>query len=293
MNPFKKEYEKFEKKLTNILNTSSNAKTWSDLLPLTKEILAHLSKYQYLEFAKLSNRHTLSKRLAQCLNPECPGGVHEVVLDIYQLILNNIISKNEAKLMDNLGLYACGLFPFFPNASLTNKKKYLEIIVKKNFLCIDINEFILCLPGLLCSIIPGLDDNNDEMTQMIYDTLDLIKSKIKEHNFFGVYWTLILRNNHLRSSGMKYLLEKTTKYIDIKKSNLKKEDIIKNYFPNINTVVINALCSVIEEKEIPTVRMGMDFIITRFPLTKENDMINDNSKITLIISALKLLVKNE
>ena len=293
MNPFKKEYEKFEKKLTNILNTSSNAKTWSDLLPLTKEILAHLSKYQYLEFAKLSNRHTLSKRLAQCLNPECPGGVHEVVLDIYQLILNNIISKNEAKLMDNLGLYACGLFPFFPNASLTNKKKYLEIIVKKNFLCIDINEFILCLPGLLCSIIPGLDDNNDEMTQMIFDTLDLIKSKIKEHNFFGVYWTLILRNTHLRSSGMKYLLEKITKYIDIKKSNLKKEDIIKNYFPNINTVVINSLCSVIEEKEIPTVRMGMDFIITRFPLTKENDMINDNSKITLIISALKLLVKNE
>ena len=39
--------------------------------------------------------------------------------------------------------------------------------------------------------------------------------------------------------------------------------------------------------------MGMDFIITRFPLTKENDMINDSSKITLIISALKLLVKNE
>jgi hypothetical protein len=133
MNPFKKEYEKFEKKLTNILNTSSNAKTWSDLLPLTKEILAHLSKYQYLEFAKLSNRHTLSKRLAQCLNPECPGGVHEVVLDIYQLILNNIISKNEAKLMDNLGLYACGLFPFFPNASLTNKKKIFGNYCKKKF----------------------------------------------------------------------------------------------------------------------------------------------------------------
>ena len=83
MNPFKKEYEKFEKKLTNILNTSSNAKTWSDLLPLIQEILTHLNKNPHLEFSKLSNRYLLSKRLAQCLNPECPGGVHEVVINIY------------------------------------------------------------------------------------------------------------------------------------------------------------------------------------------------------------------
>ena len=293
MNPTKKDYERFEKKLTNILSSSANANSWSDLLPVTKDILAHLTKNQNLEFAKLSNRHILSKRLAQCLNPECPGGVHEVVLDIYNVILHNIISKNEAKLMDNLGLYACGLFPFFQNASLANKEKYLEIIVKKNLLCIDANELILCLPGLLASIIPGLDDNNDKMTLLIYDTLDIIKLRIKDHTFYGVYWTLILRNKHIRTSGMKYLLEKTNKYSDYEKLNMNKNEIIKNYYPNVNTVVVNALCSVIEDNDIPTVRMGMDYIITRFPLSKENEIISDNSKIILIISALKLLVRNE
>ena len=293
MNPTKKDYERFEKKLTSILSSSANANSWSDLLPVTKDILAHLTKNQNLEFAKLSNRHILSKRLAQCLNPECPGGVHEVVLDIYNVILHNIISKNEAKLMDNLGLYACGLFPFFQNASLANKEKYLEIIVKKNLLCIDANELILCLPGLLASIIPGLDDNNDKMTLLIYDTLDIIKLRIKDHTFYGVYWTLILRNKHIRTSGMKYLLEKTNKYSDYEKLNMNKNEIIKNYYPNVNTVVVNALCSVIEDNDIPTVRMGMDYIITRFPLSKENAIISDNSKIILIISALKLLVRNE
>ena len=293
MNPTQKDYTRFEKKLTNILNSSARAKEWSDLLPLIQEILNHLNKNPHLEFAKLSNRYLLSKRLAQCLNPECPSGVHEVVLDIYNVILHNIISKNEAKLMDNLGLYACGLFPFFANASLTNKAKYLNIIVKNNLLCIDINELILCLPGLLASIIPGLDDNNDKITGMIYETLESIKLRIKEHTFFGVYWTLILRNKHIRTSGIRYLLEKTNKYQDFLNLKMKKEDIIYNYFPNINTVVVNALCGVIEDKDIPTVRMGMDFIISRFPLSKENDLISDNSKITLIIYALKLLVRNE
>ena len=293
MNPTKKDYTRFEKKLTNILNSSGSAKEWSDLLSLIQEILSLLNKNQNLEFAKLSNRYLLSKRLAQCLNPECPSGVHDVVLEIYNVILHNIISKNEAKLMDNLGLYACGLFPFFTNATLANKTKYLNIIVKNNLLCIDINELILCLPGLLASIIPGLDDNNDKMTALIYETLDAIKLRIKEHTFFGVYWTLILRNKHIRASGMKYLIEKTNKYQDYLNMKLKKSDIIYNYYPNINTVVVNALCGVIEENDIPTVRMGMDFIITRFPLSKENDLINDNAKINLIISALKLLVRNE
>jgi hypothetical protein len=195
--------------------------------------------------------------------------------------------------MDNLGLYCCGLFPFFANATLANKTKYLNIILKNNLLCIDINELNLCLPGLLASIIPGLDDNNEKITRMIFEALDSIKLRIKEHNFFGVYWTLILRNKHIRASGMKYLVEKTNKYKDYISMKMQREDIIYNYFPNINTVVVNALCGVIEDNDIPTVRMGMDFIITHFPLSKDNDLINDNSKITLIIYALKLLVRNE
>lgn len=42
-----KEIEKFEKKLLSILNSSANAKAWSDLLPMTKEILSHLKKSKY------------------------------------------------------------------------------------------------------------------------------------------------------------------------------------------------------------------------------------------------------
>ena len=69
--------EKFEKKLINILNTSSNAKSWGDLLPMSKEILSQLTKYdKTINFAKISTKHKLAKRLAQCLNPEFPNGVH-------------------------------------------------------------------------------------------------------------------------------------------------------------------------------------------------------------------------
>jgi len=291
-----KEYEKFEKKLLNILNSSANAKAWSDLLPMTKEILNHLTKNQDdIDFSQISTKHMLAKRLAQCLNPEFPNGVHEVVLDVYKILITNIMIKQDMQLMDNLALYASGLFPFFSHASLQNKTKFLNDIVKDNLLNINPDELTLCFPGLLASLIPGLDDNNESTTKLIFKAFeDFITKLNNKQTFFGSYWTILLRNKQLRPSGIKYLIENIIKYSELQKKPIEEQkSIIENFYPNINTTVVNALSEIIKDEDIPTVRNGMDFILTRLPLSKENNMINDNAKINLIRNALYLLIKNE
>ena len=288
-----KTFEKFEKKLNNKLIEASTAKSWSDLLPIIKKIASILMVNRDYDFNKLSNKLLLGKRLAQSLNPECPSGLHEITLEAYIIILQNIISKNNNKLMDNLHIYTYGLFPFFPNANLPSKKKFIEKIVKGIFINLNIIELKVCLPGLLSSLIPGLDDNNEETTKNIYSSFDDLAKK-DEHSFFGVYWMLLLRCQHLRNSGIKYLLEKVKKYNDIKDlPENEQKDIIYKYFPNINSTVVNALSEIIKDKEIPVIRNGMDFIITRLPLSKNNTMISDEAKINLINSALNLYVRNE
>ena len=295
-----KTFDKFDKKLKKYISSASNAKAWSDLLPIMKDILTLLSRnkkdYDFHEIT-LVNRQILAKRLAQGLNPECPSGLHDVTLDVYEVLLKNIMDHHNKKLMDNLYLFAYGLFPFFPNATIQNKKKFLENILYPIFFNLNKEEFKLCLPGLLSSLIPGLDDNNDQTTKLIYKAFDDIISKNKgelERDFFGVYWMLLLRCQHLRSSGIKYLLEKSIKYADyIQLDEEKKKDKIEKQYPNLNITVINALCEIIKDKDIPTVRNGMDFIMTRIPLSQQNKLINDDAKINLIISALQLLIKNE
>ena len=134
-----KSFEKFDKKLTNKINNASTAKSWSDLLPIMKDILSVLNRNNEYDFHNISVKNLLAKRLAQALNPECPSGLHDVTLDVYELILNNIISHHQNKLMNNLYLYAYGLFPFFPNATIQNKIKFLDKIVKPIFLQLNIN----------------------------------------------------------------------------------------------------------------------------------------------------------
>ena len=290
-------FDKFDKKLSAKLSSTSTAKGWSDLLTIMRDILSLLTKYKNLDFNKITDKNVLAKRLSQGLNPECPSGVHEITLEVYQIILSNISENYNHRLMNNLYLFAYGLFPFFPNATNNNKKFFMEKIVEPIFLPLNKEELKLCLPGLLSSLIPGLDDNNDQTTKLIFKVFDKFISNNNgemERDFFGVYWMLLLRCQHLRTSGIKYLLEKITKYQDlVKLDEDKKKEIIDKQFPNINTTVVNALCEIIKDKDIPTVRNGMDFIISRIPLTQKNNMIDDNAKINLIISGLHLLIKNE
>ena len=290
-----KEFKKFDKNLSNILSSSSGAASWSDLLPFTKEILQLLEKKKdEFNFALLTDKNTLSKRLAQCLNPGCPGGVHEVVIQIYTIIFQNILSQNNNKLEDNLGIYSYGLFPFFSYASIPNKNKFLDSIIDSCFLKLDQNELNLCLPGLLSSLIPGLDDNNDAISQKIYTAFGELKKRMKKGVFYGTFWSILLRNKSLRPSGIKYLFEKMAKYSDYSAlDEEKKKEILEDEYPNINSLVVNSLSEIIEEQDIPTVRVAMDFIITRIPLSKENTMLTDDAKMILITSALKLLIKNE
>ena len=118
-------YEKFEKKLIGILNSTSNAKSWSDLLKFAKEILVILKKNEKeIDFSKISTKPLLEKRLAQCLNPDVPNGVHEVIIDIYSCLLSNISSQQNSSLQDNLGLYLSGLFPFLATHHYKIRKNF-------------------------------------------------------------------------------------------------------------------------------------------------------------------------
>ena len=289
-----KEFKKFDKNLSNILSSSSGAASWSDLLPFTKDVLQLFEKRkENFNFAFLTERNTLSKRLAQCLNPECPGGVHELVINIYSIILKNILLKNNGILEDNLGIYSSGLFPFFSYASIPNKLIFLENIVGDCFLKLNSDELSLCLPGLISSLIPGLDDNNEEISNKIYSIFDQLRKKMEKGVFYGTYWSLLLRNKLLRPSGIKYLFEKMSKYEEYEMDEKKKKEILEDEYPDINNLVVNSLSQIIEDQDIPTVRISMDFVILRIPLIKENKMLSDKAKIILITSALKLLIKNE
>ena len=204
------------------------------------------------------------------------------------------MNNNNHKLGKNLGLFSSGLFPFYQNASTQNKKIFLQNIVQTIFFYINVYELELCLPGLLVSILPSLDENNEEIMKMIFQIFEDMIIKLKPRIFYGNLWSIMLKNSKLRSSGMKFL-SKVIPNDDFYKNDENNERQLKDnekFYPNFDILVVNSLCSVIENTDIQTIRLGMDFLLSRFPLFKKG-IISDESKITLLVSVFKLLIKND
>ena len=97
--------EKFDKKMTNkFLPRFAKALEWPDFMTILKKLKENLVKYKEANMGVLTDKISLAKRLAQCLNQKVPSGVHEIDLDIYSMLFSNIKLHNNNFMGDNLGL---------------------------------------------------------------------------------------------------------------------------------------------------------------------------------------------
>ena len=82
---------KFDKKLSKkILPKFETARDWTDLMAILKNLRDNLKKYSQHDMSKLTDKIILGKRFAQCLNPSLPQGLHEITLEIYDMLFDNI-----------------------------------------------------------------------------------------------------------------------------------------------------------------------------------------------------------
>ena len=125
-----------------------------------------------MQFVFLPKKVTITKRLAQCLHPALPSGVHIKALETYDLILNRIGTNGLAQ---DLFLFTSGLFPLLGHASIAVKPSLLDLY-ETHFVELG-KELIPCLRGFVLALLPGLEEGSE-----LFERRDLLshqKLKIK------------------------------------------------------------------------------------------------------------------
>ena len=98
----------------------------------------------------------IGKRLAQCLHPALPSGVHLKALECYNLILSQIGS---ARLAQDLFIYSVGLFPLLGQASIAVRPVLLNIY-ESHFLPLK-SKLYPGLSGFLVALFPGIEEGSE------------------------------------------------------------------------------------------------------------------------------------
>lgn len=96
-------YKKYVQQVEKCLNSFDNVHEWADCIAFLKQLLkvrnlaAIVTKrlrytaqtfQSYMQFKEIPRKLIVAKRLAQCLNPALPTGVHQRALEVYVHILS-------------------------------------------------------------------------------------------------------------------------------------------------------------------------------------------------------------
>lgn len=116
-----------------------------------RQVLVGNTKYPVIP-----KRVTIGKRLAQCLHPALPSGVHLKALETYDIIFKCIGTQ---RLAQDLFIYSAGLFPLLGHAAM-GVKPVLLTLYERHFVALG-KEIKPGLNGILLGLLPGLEEGSE------------------------------------------------------------------------------------------------------------------------------------
>lgn len=127
---------------------------------------------------KLPQAAHVANRLARCLDPALPSGVHQKALEVYNTIFE-IIKGQE--LHSEIHLWLPGLLPLMSYASI-NVKPIVITLFEKHILPLPSLRNIL--RPLLLSFLPGIDDESSETFEQVFKLIEDVKLKVNDDSHF-------------------------------------------------------------------------------------------------------------
>ncbi|XP_045150419.1 protein dopey-1 isoform X8 [Echinops telfairi] len=191
-------YRNYVAAIDKALKNFEYSSEWADLISALgklNKVLQNNAKYQVVP-----KKLTIGKRLAQCLHPALPGGVHRKALETYEIIFKIIGPKRLAK---DLFLYSSGLFPLLANAAMSVKPTLLGLY---EIYYLPLGKTLKPgLQGLLTGILPGLEEGS-EYYERTNTLLEKVAAAVDQSAFYSALWGSLLTSPAVRLPGITYVL---------------------------------------------------------------------------------------
>lgn len=146
---------------------------WADYIAFLGRLLKALQS-KPSDTAEIPHKATVAKRLAQCLDPRLPSGVHQKTLDVYAYVFAVLGSDGLSR---DLPLYLPGLSPTLSFASLSVKPALLSLF--ETFI-VSINPIMLrpALKAIVLSLLPGLEEETSEEFERTLALLNKFRNSV-------------------------------------------------------------------------------------------------------------------
>ncbi|KAL6709426.1 hypothetical protein ACN47E_001361 [Coniothyrium glycines] len=150
---------------------------WADYISFLGRLLKALQSHPS-DIPVVPHSNIVALRLAQCLNPALPSGVHQKALELYAYIFSMIGSDALAR---HLTLYFPGLGSVLSFASLSVRPLYLSLF-ENHILKLDGSALRPALKAIILSLLPGLEDETSEDFERMASALEKLRIAVQEYS---------------------------------------------------------------------------------------------------------------
>ncbi|KAI2476029.1 Cellular morphogenesis regulator DopA [Pyrenophora tritici-repentis] len=194
---------------------------WADYISFLGRLLKALQA-QPSDIPVIPHSDTVALRLAQCLNPTLPSGVHQKALEVYDYIFSTI---GKDALARDLNLYFPGLASVLSFASLSVRPLYLSIF-ERYILKLDEAALRPALKAIILSLLPGLEDETSEDFERMVSATEKLRKAVQENSdhvagtkstsgsshFWQCFFLATITNSSRRQGALAFLVRRLPKF---------------------------------------------------------------------------------
>uniref|UniRef100_A0A182WIP1 Uncharacterized protein n=1 Tax=Anopheles minimus TaxID=112268 RepID=A0A182WIP1_9DIPT len=270
--------QKYRVYISNIDKALKNfeySSEWADLISALgklNKVISSNAQYQIIP-----RRIKISKRLAQCMHPALPSGVHLKALDSYDVIFSNI---GVERLASELFIYSAGLFPLLGYSAM-NVRPTLLSIYEKYFVPLG-EKLRPALSGFLSGVFPGLEAGQDHF-ERTNQLLDKVCAAVQLECFYTCLWECIVTNASVRLPAITYVLE----HYDKKVPCAAQRELMGSSVE----LMVNGLCSCLNDTVILVQRNTLEFLLLAFPM--HDPLLSELYTTRLVKTALNTILRRD
>ncbi|XP_031783167.1 protein dopey-1 homolog isoform X3 [Nasonia vitripennis] len=248
---------------------------WADLISalgkLNKVLLSNM------KFPVIPRRIKISKRLAQCMHPALPSGVHLKALETYDIIFKCMGTN---RLSHELFIYSAGLFPLLGNAAM-NVRPLLLTVYETHF--VPLGERLRpALSGFLSGVLPGLEEGSDHFDRT-NSLLEKVCEGVGPAHFYACLWDCLASNSGIRLPAISFALTHFNKKWPM-------EDQLYIMGTNVD-IMVAALCAGVQDSSVLVQRSALDLLLVGFPV--HNSQLSRNDMVNILTAALTTILRRD
>ena len=269
---------------------------WADYIAFLGRLQKALQA-QPSEINVIPDKRTVARRLAQCLNPSLPSGVHQKTLELYDMIFELQGLENLSR---DLSLYLPGISSTLTFASLTVRPIFLSL-VEDHLLRLPATTLRPALKAIILSLLPGIEDETSEDFDRVLDILDKFKDLFNSAGSEGIFWQCLflasVTSSNRRLGALAYLTRRLPKLgPDSSKlpDNGNQEAVMALTDPEPG-LLIRCFSTGLLDEQILVQRTFLDLLVTHLPLNAgfyKEKVTSEDMKL-LVTAAVSVVLRRD